>query len=241
MHLRGHGGRNAAGATIILPAARDIDALARSMHCNAAMSAETFIAHVADHAGISIEHAERVTRTVLSGLGSYLTPAIRQFIADELPVPLGRVFGEDVGVAVPLEEQVLEAGLTAGQARELVASVCRVLTEQLSTDALTALRTGVPPLLADRLVTPADDLTTPPPEPRRHATLATGRPGSAHPLSESHPTRNQAGSVAEDNPHGAAKLSSSPGMTQERQHETFAEGQPGYDRPLAGARRDGHD
>jgi uncharacterized protein (DUF2267 family) len=214
------------------------DEPARSMHWNGTMSADTFIVHVAGHAGVSIERAERVTRVVLSGLGSYLTPAARLFVADELPAPLGLALREVSGVAVPLEERVLEAGITAGRARELVASVCRVLAEELSTDALTALRAGLPPLLAGLLETPARGVAMRPTEPRRNATLATGRPGSCHPISESRPIGHQAGSVAEANPHGGAKLSSSLGMTQERRHETFAEGQPGYQRSPGGLRRE---
>ena len=202
------------------------------------MSAGTFIAHVADHAGVPIEHAERVTRIVLSGLGSYLTVATRQFVADELPAPLGLALQEVSGVAVPLEERVLEAEITSGRACELVASVCRVLAEELSTDALTALRAGMPPLLAELFATPAHDLATRPAEPRGNSTLATGRPGSQHPISESRPIGRQAGSVAEPNPHGGAKLSSSPGMTQERRHETLSEGKPGYERSLGGLRRE---
>jgi uncharacterized protein (DUF2267 family) len=211
----------------------------RRVRCieNGTMSADIFIAHVADHAGVSIERAGRVTRIVLSGLGSYLTPAIRQLVADELPAPLGLALREGTGTAPPLEERVLEAGLAAGRARELVASVCRVLAEDLSTDALTALRAGMPSALAVLLATPTHGLATRSPEPRRSATLATGRPGSRHPISESRPVGDQAGSVAEANPHGGAKLSSTPGTTQERRHETFAEGQPGYDRSLAGSRR----
>lgn len=115
------------------------------------MSADTFIAHVAGHAGVSVERAERVTHVVLSGLGSYPSAAIRQVVADELPAPLGRALREVSGVAIPLGERVLEAGITAGRARELVASVCRVLAEELSTDALTALQAAVPPWLAELL------------------------------------------------------------------------------------------
>jgi uncharacterized protein (DUF2267 family) len=206
------------------------------MHRNSTMSADTFIAHVADHAGVPIEHAERVTRIVLSGLGSYLTVATRQFVAEELPAPYGLALREVSGVAVPLEERVLEAEITSGRAHELVASVCRVLAEELSTDALIALRAGTPPLLAELFATPAPDLATRPAEPRGNATLATGRPGSRYPMSEYHPI-GQAGSVAEVNPHGGTKLSSSPGMTQERRHETIAEGEPGYERSLGGLRR----
>lgn len=202
------------------------------------MNADTFIAHVAGHAGVSIEHAEHATRIVLSGLGSYLSPAIRQFVAEELPLPLGEALQEVSGVAIPLEERVLDAARTAGRARELVASVCRVLAEELSTEALTAVRGAAPPSLAGLLATPSADLATRPPEPRRNPTLATGRPGSRHPISESRPIADQAGSVAEANPHGAAKLSSSPGTTQERRHETVAEGHPGVDRSLSGSRRE---
>jgi uncharacterized protein (DUF2267 family) len=208
------------------------------MQWNGTMSVELFIAHVADHAGIPIERAERATRTVLSSLGSHLTAASREFIADELPAPLRQALQEVSGVALPLEERLLEPGITAGHAREIAASVCRVLAEELSTEALTALRAGLPPRVADLLAAPAHELTTRPPEPRRNATLATGRPGSCHPISESHPIEHQTGSVAEAIPHGGAKLSSSTGTTQERRHETFAEGKPGSERRLAGSRRE---
>jgi len=202
------------------------------------MSADTFLAHIAGHAGVSIEDAERMARVVLPGLGSYLSAATRQLVADELPGRFGVALHDVSGVAVPLEEQLLEPGITAGRAHELVASVCRVLAEQLSTDALAALRAAVPASLAEWLATPGQTLATRPAESRRTATLATGRPGSRHPISESRPIGPQTGSVAEANPHGGAKLSSSPGTTQERRRETLAEGQPDHDRSLAAVRRE---
>lgn len=201
------------------------------------MTTESFLAHVAGHTGMSVERVEPITRVVLSGLGAYLSPAMRQFVAEELPEPLGRALQDGAGVAVPLEERVLEPGITAGRAREVVAGVCHVLAEALSTEALRALQAAVPPSLRGLLVTPAPDLASAVPEPRRDATLATGRPGSRHPISESRPAGGQTGSVAEANPHGGVKLSSSPGMTQERRHETVADGQPGHDRTLSGSRR----
>lgn len=203
------------------------------------MSADIFIAHVAGHAGISVERTERVTRIVLSGLGSYLPPATRQWIADELPPPLRRMLEEASGAAAMIERRVLDAGdITAGRARELIASVCRVVAEALSTDAVIALRAAVPASFAALLVAPTPGLVTRPPESHHNPTLATGRPGSAHPISEAGPRTGQVGSVSEDNPHGETKLSSSPGMTQERRHETFAEGHPGYEHPLASPRRE---
>ncbi len=65
-------------------------------------------------------------------------------------------------------------------------------------------------------------------------TLAEGRPGSAHPLSEARPERAQSQSVARaDNPHGDTKLSSATGLTQEREGETLATGHLGSNRPLS--------
>jgi hypothetical protein len=70
-------------------------------------------------------------------------------------------------------------------------------------------------------------------EPGR-GTLAEGRPGSHHPLSEARPERAHSHSVVRaDNPHGDTKLSSAVGFTQEREQETLAAGHPGSDRPLS--------
>jgi hypothetical protein len=61
-----------------------------------------------------------------------------------------------------------------------------------------------------------------------HHTLAEGRPGSRHPLSEARLERAHTHSVARaDNPHEDTKLSSTTGLTQEREQETLATGHPG--------------
>lgn len=61
-------------------------------------------------------------------------------------------------------------------------------------------------------------------KPQGH-TLADGKPGSRHPLSEANPSHGQSHSVAESaNPHADTKLSSSKGTTQEREKEDLAEG-----------------
>ncbi|HEX2685159.1 MAG TPA: DUF2267 domain-containing protein [Kofleriaceae bacterium] len=201
------------------------------------MRTASIVSHVAGHAGVSHDRAERATRAVLSGLGAYLTPAYRQLVADELPAPLGAALLDNTGVAVPIEERVLGPGVTAGRAYELVASVCRVLAEELSTRALLALRAAVPIGIASLLATPSPELAGTPPDRRRYETLAGGRPGSRHPISDAPPTRWQTGSVSATNPHAETKLSSTPGTTQERRRETFASGRPGSTRSLAGRRR----
>jgi uncharacterized protein (DUF2267 family) len=201
------------------------------------MSTASFVSHVAGHAGVSSDRAEGVTRVVLNGLGAYLTPAYRQLVADELPAPLGEALLDSAGVAVPIEERVLGPGVTAGRTHELVASVCRVLAEELSTRALVALRAAVPIGIASLLATPSPELADAPPDRRRYETLADGRPGSRHPISDAPPTRWQTGSVSAANPHAATKLSSTPGTTQERRRETLASGRPGSAHSLAGRRR----
>jgi hypothetical protein len=73
------------------------------------------------------------------------------------------------------------------------------------------------------------------PDNRWDNTLASGRPGSRHPISDARPNRAHAHSVARsDNPHGDTKLSSSHGFTQERENETLADGRPGPKRTLSG-------
>ncbi|HVK68207.1 MAG TPA: DUF2267 domain-containing protein, partial [Polyangium sp.] len=72
------------------------------------------------------------------------------------------------------------------------------------------------------------------PELGKGKTLATGRAGSQTPLSEARPERAHGESVVRaENPHGETKLSSSRGLTQEREQETLAEGEPGPLRPVS--------
>jgi len=198
---------------------------------------DDFISHVAAHAGVSAGLAERVIRVVLTGIGGYLSAAERQLVADELPAALGVAVLTGSTLATPIEERVLAFDPSIGHARELIASVCRVLVEELSTEALAAIRAAVPVALASLLAAPTTSeapLQTAPEHPRD--TLAGGRPGSHHPVSDARGPGVHSESIAAGNPHAATKLSSTTGSTQERHRETFAEGRPGYPRPLAGSR-----
>jgi uncharacterized protein (DUF2267 family) len=191
--------------------------------------------HVAAHAGVPIALAERATRTVLAGMAGTLTPAGRELVADELPAGLGAAILADSSLATPVEDRVVALGVGLGQARELIASVCRVLVEELSGEAVDALRVGVPTALAALLVEPVTD--EPPPRPAldpRHDTLSDGRPGSQHPLSAGRGA--QRGSIADDNPHAVTRLSSTAGSNQERHRETLSEGRPGARYPLSSGR-----
>lgn len=193
--------------------------------------------HVAAHAGVSSALAEQATRAVLASMGGTLTPAGRELVADELPAGLGATILEGGSLAMPIEDHVLGLGVSLGQARELIASVCRVLVEELSSEAVDALRVGVPAALAALLVEPVPDEPPPRPAPERpRSTLAEDRPGSHHPVSDALGAGGQRGSIADDNPHAATKLSSATGSAQDRRHETLAEGRPGARSPLSGGR-----
>lgn len=134
-------------------------------------STEDFASHVANHAGVTIERAERVARAVLASIGAYLSPARRDLVADELPPALAAALLANAGMATPLDERVLSPGMTTARAHELVASVCRVLAEELSADAIRALRLSVPIGIAALLATPAPELVRRPPALQRHETL----------------------------------------------------------------------
>lgn len=64
-------------------------------------------------------------------------------------------------------------------ARELSASVCHVLAEALSDEALNWLWLALPPDLARLLERPAAGI---PSQPAAGSTLASGQPGSHHPI-----------------------------------------------------------
>jgi uncharacterized protein (DUF2267 family) len=197
-----------------------------------------FINHVAAHAGISPERAAYATRVVLAGLGAHLSAPRRELVAEELPPALASALLADAGVATPIDERVLAPDVPAGQARELIASVCRALAEELSAEAVGALQRSAPPELAAFLAPPVREArpraaSHPPPR----ETLAAGRPGSRHPVSEARPPRPQPDAVTADNPHAATKLSSTSGSAQERRRDTLAQGRPGSAHPISRSHR----
>jgi uncharacterized protein (DUF2267 family) len=147
--------------------------------------------HVAAHAGVSTPLADYALRTVLAGIGGYLSPPFRQLIADELPPALATALNSALGDKRAIEERVQLNGLSPVQRHELIASVCKVLAEELSNDAVSALRTSLPAGLAKLFVPSAPEL---------HHDSALHR---------------QSSSVAESNPHGDFKLSSTRGRISE--------------------------
>ncbi|WP_164018160.1 DUF2267 domain-containing protein [Pyxidicoccus trucidator] len=200
------------------------------------MTHDEFLSRVTERTGLSsIDEAARTARAVLEVVGARLTRGELQVLAEDLPAPITGMLrsgahGQDFDLT---ELYVRVAGrehVRRGFAVEHTGVVCQVLAEALSEAALHRLHEDLPgPLGA--LFTPRESrerFEYVHLDPARRHTLSGGRPGSQHPLSEARPERAHTHSVARsDNPHEDTKLSSTSGLTQEREHETLATGHPG--------------
>ncbi|MCI0570308.1 MAG: DUF2267 domain-containing protein [Myxococcaceae bacterium] len=212
----------------------------RSACLEGRMTHAELILRVADRTGLaSTEDAARTVRIVLEAIGPLLRWADREALAGDLPAPLTeRLRSVDHTETLDLAQLYARIagreGVHPGFAVEHTGVVCQVLAEALSPGTLHRLRDALPEAVS-ALFVPREleehvehvDVDS------RHHTLAEGRPGSRHPLSEARPERAQTHSVVRaDNPHGDTKLSSATGLTQEREHETLANGRSGSSRPL---------
>jgi hypothetical protein len=199
--------------------------------------------------------ARRAMHATLAVLGSRLTDDEAGALACELPGELARIvdraeYDRDFDAA---ELYALIAGRThassLGDSREQTDVVIRVIGETIADDVRRRLCRALPEPIARRLRrSELDEAPPPPPHPTRtHSqpltTLASGRPGSRHPLAEAALSEGQTGQthsvVRSANPHADTKLSSTRGLTQERLGETLAESHgPSPDRPIAEANDD---
>ena len=179
--------------------------------------------------------AEVALRSALLTLGQRLTRDEAHALAARLPTGLALLVevtehDPDLHADALYSRMQLREKTTLGVAREHLDIVVRALGETLDEELCGRLARALPEELAQRLARP--ERGEPPPHAdARHApavsTLAHGRPGSRHPVSESAPPAGHAHSVAVNaDPHGETKLSSAQGLTQERFGETLATGKP---------------
>jgi uncharacterized protein (DUF2267 family) len=138
---------------------------------------EDLVDLVSFRAAVPLYDADHALHAVVGTIGIHLREAHRQLLSEELPRDLAGslAIGGDI---TTLDE-------------ELVASVCRVLAEELSHEVAHAVREDVPDPIA-RFFVPGAPAA---PDFAAGHTIATGTP-------------TQSDSVAEANPHGARKLSS---------------------------------
>lgn len=198
------------------------------------MSAQALVERVMSGGIPDQATAERALRAVLSTLGERLTEDEAHVLATRLPADLARVVDEsdydlDFDAGEFYERTRLREHTTPGLAREHADVVLRVVGEALGEVSSRIVR-ALPADIGRQLVGPDDGEPpphAPPPRASHLSTLAHGRPGSAHPLSEAAPSAGHQSSVARsDDPHGETKLSSGRGLTQERLRETLATGRP---------------
>lgn len=156
---------------------------------------EEFVARVQELAGFTNgDEADRAIRATLATLAERLVDTEMHALAIELPPPLAEalsrgVYGGDFDLSELYDRVSRREGVALPFGVEHAQVVCRVLAEALSHDALTRLHKELSPPLAElfcvppRPPLPEPVLHLPPSEPGH--TLADGRPGSRHPLSES--------------------------------------------------------
>lgn len=144
-----------------------------------------FAAHVALHAGVSLDEAKRAAILAVRRLAAWLDEGTRARAAAELPPLLADAIANPASAAQPLDEVVREPDMTSGEAHELVATVMGVLAEALTDDTRAVLAAALPPGIAALLVRRAQPVPPAHPAPRG-SSLAQGRPGSGHPLAGKH-------------------------------------------------------
>jgi uncharacterized protein (DUF2267 family) len=184
----------------------------------------------------------RAVAATLDALGRQLMPTEAALVAEGLPEPLARDLRESThlgggGAAAVHASVAAHESVGLGVAKEHVEVVLSAIADRLGAETRDRLRRDLPADLAAAFE-PPPSASAPPaarraPTGRPGGTLAGGRPGGAHPLSEAAPDRTQTHSVANPNPHGATKLSSARGVAQERDDDTIAAGRPGSKLPLS--------
>jgi uncharacterized protein (DUF2267 family) len=189
--------------------------------------------------------ARRAILTTLAAFGAHVPSPEREALARALPLDFARAASVEryrgEGKVADLYRAVARAEQAQrGAGREHVQIVLGALGELLPEELEKRLERAVAPSIADLLQGVVRPEVEPPPyahgQSLRHHTLAMGRPGSRHPISESPPPPPQSDSVAAENPHASTKLSSASGETQEREAESLATSRPRTDRTISESR-----
>jgi uncharacterized protein (DUF2267 family) len=205
------------------------------------MNYDDLIEQVMQTAGLSsLQQAERALRATVSAVASCLSAQARTSWAHLLPSDLHLDLLDAPYQAAQTAQQVY-ARVPAGEgvpqpyAMEHAQSVIRELGQLLDEDTRTSLARELPDDLAALLREP--QRATRPSRAHGHprqpagSTLATGRPGAVHPLSESEPHAGQSGSVAD---WDDARMEHTLGSGHEETGDPLANSKPGSKRGLSG-------
>lgn len=188
--------------------------------------------------------ADRAIHATLASLGAYLDEPEARLVCDALPGELKpllerHAFDARLDPNGFFDDVATAERAPALHAREHAEIVCAALAEVLPNESRARLVKELPAPLG-ALFELAPSVSSPPHathhDPRHH-TLATGEPGSLHPVAESAPRAAAENSVARPNPHAETKLSSAHGLTQDDLHESLATTtEPSDDRSIARSR-----
>jgi uncharacterized protein (DUF2267 family) len=215
------------------------------------MTYEELVAEVQRRGGLeSVDEAARAVAVTARVLGECLVPDEAGPLAAVLPEPVAARVRAGVHTHdFDVEEMYDRVARGEGSGRRFGAEhaqvVCQVLAESMPEPLRLRLQRHLGPSYAPLFELrspssrPARPLrVSPPVDAGRGSTLATGRPGSSRPLAVGQADRAQAGSIARPpDPHAETKLSSSPGLTQERLDDTLAQGRPGSSATIADTKR----
>jgi uncharacterized protein (DUF2267 family) len=206
------------------------------------MDRRRILEEIAWRAALDLPQAERALAATMTTLGERLLPLDASFLAAQLPEELATYLRErerpgDFDLDELYRRVAEREGSRPEFGREHAVVVCRVVARHMGRGPREALRSRLPEDFAE-LLTPPPRAERGPPAARmpraREGTLATGRPGSRRPLFEATADRTQTQSVAaSENPHADTKLSSTRGISSEREGRTLATARPRPPHPIA--------
>jgi uncharacterized protein (DUF2267 family) len=188
--------------------------------------------------------AKSALETTLELVGELLTPDEAASFARALPPGLSQIVHRARPLGVGTTDELVHRiaareGVRSSMALEHAECVLRALGEILEPEARARLGHALPTLgewLAPRSVTaPEGPERTSATSAHAPPDLAEGRPGGTHPLAGADPTLlGHRHSIARNaDPHADTKLSSAPGLSQERAGQTLASGTGGSRRPVS--------
>jgi uncharacterized protein (DUF2267 family) len=191
-----------------------------------AMDWAKLVSRVEALAGIGREDAERALRATTSSLVEALSSDEADALFRELPEELcplvrGHALAVPLDRAAFFENAAIRESVEIGFGIEHAECACRALAERMSPDLRERLQRHLPRLasLFETYEAPFEPVVG----AVHGSTLATGRPGSLHPLSEARPERAQSHSVVRsEDPHADTKVSSARGIAEEREQRTIA-------------------
>jgi uncharacterized protein (DUF2267 family) len=185
--------------------------------------------------------AEAALEQSLEAVAAHLGADDRKSVAERLPASFAAIVIQPARAATAGMRDLYariaaREKISLGRAVEYVQAAGGALAELLDETARELLVRRLPAEWSALFVpvAPASEADLPPgTQPGHGHTLATGRPGSLHPLAEAAPRGAQADSVAAAaNPHADSKLSSSRGPAG---GHPLATGRPGAEDPIAEA------